>query len=831
MGFCAAGLLFLAGLALSPVPSRGAEPPSALTVNRSRLFDFYGKQRIDHGQLKEKPAWLMPFPGLDGGPGHFGNQTEDTWKKDAWNQMDGGSVQGGVMDLNGLRARTVCVRLGDAAAAFDPDTLTWPAAWRGAFVTHGSARFGFLEGVTPAGHRIPAAGGVAAGAGSFRYHGYYRHGERAVFSYERDGVEWLESAVDENGAVVVKREHKGTGPLTGLTRGGPAQWPQTFPTQGRPGDTRPYAFDELTPPARTPWNSLWHFGDHDFFPNGDAALCTMEGEVWIVSGIDRTLAHLQWRRHAAGLNQALGLRIVDGKICVLGRDQITRLHDLNGDGEADFHECLCNAYNSATGGHDYILGLQRDGEGRFIFASGPQGVLRTSTDMKSVEVLATGLRNPNGPGLGPKGEIAVAPQEGDWTPTSMVCEFLPDAKAPPHFGFGGPKPGPLGNVPPLAYLPRGEDNSSGGQCYVEGARWGVPAGSLIHFSWGMGTAFLVLRERIGDLAQGCVVPLPGNFRSGPHRGHFHPGDGQLYVTGMTGWITYTPDAGCFTRVRYTGDPVQVPHATEARGNGVLLHFAEPLDKAGAGDARRFFAQQWNYRYGARYGSDEYSVRTPEMPGHDPLEIKNVHLLPDGRSVFLEIPQLQPANLLHLHCDVPGLLTRDFFLTLHKLGPAFTGFPGYQVITKTTGPESLPPPPPAAIAPQPVKWEQGEAGRTVKIQTAAGLQYEQKELHAKAGERLSLTFENPDVMPHNWVLVTPGSVGRVGTLADALIAASDALVRHYVPDSPDILCHTRVLDPQKTTTIHFTAPAQPGQYPYLCTFPGHWAIMRGVLIVD
>ena len=359
----------------------------------------------------------------------------------------------------------------------------------------------------------------------------------------------------------------------------------------------------------------------------------------------------------------------------------------------------------------------------------------------------------------------------------------------------------------------------------------MPAGSLIHFLWGMGTAFLVLCERVGDLAQGCVVALPGNFRSGPHRGHFHPSDGQLYVTGMTGWISYTPDVGCFTRVRYTGGPVQVPHANEARDNGVLLHFAETLDNPAAGEARRFLAQQWNYRYGARYGSDEYSVRTLDLPGHDPLEIKSVHLLPDGRSVFVEIPQLQPAYLLHLHCDVPGLLTRDFFLTLHKLGPAFTGFPGYQVITKTMGPAPLLPPPPASTAPQSVKWEQGEAGRAVKIQTAAGLQYVRKELHTKAGERLPLTFENPDVIPHNWVLVGPGSVERVGTLADALIAAPDALVRHHVPDSPDILCHKRVLDPQKTTTIYFTASAHPGQYPYLCTFPGHWAIMRGVLIVD
>ena len=112
-----------------------------------------------------------------------------------------------------------------------------------------------------------------------------------------------------------------------------------------------------------------------------------------------------------------------------------------------------------------------------------------------------------------------------------------------------------------------------------------------------------------------------------------------------------------------------------------------------------------------------------------------------------------------------------------------------------------------------------------------MQFAQKELRAKTGERLSLIFENPDVLPHNWVLIAPDAIERVGALANNLIAAPDALARHYVPDNADILCHTRVLDPRKKTTIHFSAPAQAGRYPYACTFPGHWAVMRGVLIVE
>jgi azurin len=108
---------------------------------------------------------------------------------------------------------------------------------------------------------------------------------------------------------------------------------------------------------------------------------------------------------------------------------------------------------------------------------------------------------------------------------------------------------------------------------------------------------------------------------------------------------------------------------------------------------------------------------------------------------------------------------------------------------------------------------------------------QKELRAKAGQAVALTFENPDVMPHNWVLVRPGAEEKVGAVAALMVSMPDGADRHYVPDSPDVIAHTRLLDPGKSSTIYFTAPKEPGRYPYLCSFPGHAQLMRGVLIVE
>ncbi len=129
------------------------------------------------------------------------------------------------------------------------------------------------------------------------------------------------------------------------------------------------------------------------------------------------------------------------------------------------------------------------------------------------------------------------------------------------------------------------------------------------------------------------------------------------------------------------------------------------------------------------------------------------------------------------------------------------------------------------------WEQGDAGRSVTLQALPALKFDQTEILCRAGERLSLTLDNRDDMPHNWVLIAGGATGRIGALADEMVPSPDAFSRHYVPDSPDLLCHTRIVEARRRSTIHFNAPRQPGRYPYLCTLPGHWAVMRGVLIVE
>ena len=135
----------------------------------------------------------------------------------------------------------------------------------------------------------------------------------------------------------------------------------------------------------------------------------------------------------------------------------------------------------------------------------------------------------------------------------------------------------------------------------------------------------------------------------------NPKDGQLYVSGMTGWGSYTPLDGCFQRVRYTGEPAQLPVGFHAVENGVLVTFAQPRSTAKIAEdvSRSHFAQAWNYKYGPGYGSQELSPGHPGVPGHDPWAIRSAHVLDDGRTLFLELPDLQPVNQLHLRLNARG----------------------------------------------------------------------------------------------------------------------------------------------------------------------------------
>ena len=327
-----------------------------------------------------------------------------------------------------------------------------------------------------------------------------------------------------------------------------------------------------------------------------------------------------WRRYATGFHQPQGAEVVDGTVYVLDRNQITRLHDLDGDGEADFYENFNNDFLATHHFHEFTFDLDRDADGNFYFAKAARHALPAKVDHHGVimkldprgeklEVVCRGFRVPNGVAVGPGGEITTSDQEGHWIPSTPIVMCEPGG----YYGYawgGGLDPARAEDDydRPITYIPIGVDNSGGGQAWVPDERWGPFDGHLVHASFGRGKLFLVLMERVDGVLQGGAVALPLDFDTGLLRPAFRKKDGQLYVSGLYGWGTRKKAPGGFYRVRYEGGPLHMPSALQVSGGDVSITFTDPLDRASVEDLESYVVRRWNYRRSSRYGSDLVQAR-------------------------------------------------------------------------------------------------------------------------------------------------------------------------------------------------------------------------------
>ena len=124
-------------------------------------------------------------------------------------------------------------------------------------------------------------------------------------------------------------------------------------------------------------------------------------------------------------------------------------------------------------------------------------------------------------------------------------------------------------------------------------------------------------------------------------------------------------------------------------------------------------------------------------------------------------------------------------------------------------------------------------KTITIKTVVNeMQFDVTEFTVEAGEKVKIVFENTDFMQHNLLVIKPGTLEEVGLAADKMASSPDGADKDYVPEIPAVLQATILLNPDETTTLTFTAPEEPGSYPYVCTFPGHWRTMQGTMkVVD
>ncbi|MBC7922883.1 MAG: auracyanin family protein [Ferruginibacter sp.] len=619
-------------------------------------------------------------------------------------------------------------------------------------------------------------------------------------------------------------------------------------------------------------------GGMAFLPNDALAVATRHGEVWTITNPYMKNGSLpQYRLFAQGLHEALGLNYVGGELYVAQRPELTRLRDLDGDGEADEYRTVY-AWPLAGNYHEYAYGPVLDKEGNLVVTlnlgyttsavslSRWHGWMLKITPEGKPKPFATGMRSPAALALNGEGDLFYSENQGEWVGSGSIThvaegDFLGHPAGLRWAGLPGSpvqlRPADVPNtgepkfevakrVPglktPSVWFPQTilGISTSGILNYGDQGKMGPFEGQLFVGDQGQSKVMRVALEKVKGVYQGAVFPFREGFSSGILRLNWGS-DGSMFV-GMTsrGWGSTGPQPFGLQRLEWNGKTPFEIKTVKARPDGFELEFTAPVEEATARDAASYNLTGFIYKYHSAYGSATINqLRCP---------VKAIALSDDHTKVRLVVDSLREGYIHEIIAE--GIRSADRFALLHNYGyytlnripdgPKLAITNQNRVRNAVAEHHSRPPKPTTAsvaatspggnakhVTSQPPDWKNGP-DRTVAIAPVPGLKFDTEVITVKAGTKIKLTFQNTDDMLHNVVFTTPEAADFVGAQAATMGLNGQQL--DYVPPLHHVLSHTRLLQPGESDTIYFTAPDQPGDYQYVCTYPGHYLLMRGVLKV-
>jgi len=626
-----------------------------------------------------------------------------------------------------------------------------------------------------------------------------------------------------------------------------------------------------------PENVILEVGGMTFMPDDKLAVCTRHGEVWIISNPYMKNGMLpQYKLFAQGLHEALGLNYIKGDLYLTQRSELTRLRDLDHDGIADEYKTV---YSWPLSGnyHEYAYGPVLDKDGKMTVnlnvawigygesLSKWHGWTIKITEDGKMEPFLTGLRSPAGLGTNSEGDLFYAENQGDWvgsgsvtfmekgdfmgnpaglnwsdepgSPVKLHKKDIPDTDEP-KYEVAKRVPG---LKTPSVWFPHTilGVSTSGILNYSDAGKMGPFEGQMFVGDQGQSKIMRVYLEKVKGVYQGVVFPFREGFSSGILRMNWGS-DGGMFV-GMTarGWSATGGGLYGLQEMVWNGKTPFEMKTVKARPDGFEIEFTQPVNAKIAKDPSSWSLSTFTYMYHHVYGS-------PIINQNSRL-IKAIEISADRLKARLVIDSLKLGYIHEIRAE--GIRSTDSKALLHNFGyytlnripdgdklaitdanrvkpvemhhdmSAMKGMSGNKI--------AAPKPTAKRTIKQPADWTTGP-DKTIVIGTIPGLKFDQTVLTVKAGSKIKITFKNSDDMLHNFVITKPNTADSVGSRALRLGLKGESM--NFVPTSADVLFNTKLLHPKEMESIYFIAPTKPGQYPYVCTYPGHYLVMRGVLKV-
>lgn len=613
----------------------------------------------------------------------------------------------------------------------------------------------------------------------------------------------------------------------------------------------------LIEPVQIPDHIVLEVGGLAFDDQGRLGACTRRGEIWLID--DPISANPRYTRFAHGLHEPLGLAWKNGTFICAQRGELTKISDNDGDLKADQYQAICS-WELAGNYHEYSYGpvilpddnmlvtLNLGWVGRGASLSKWRGWMLQISPEGQVTPIATGMRSPAGFGLNINGDIFYTENQGDWvgsgrmthiekgtfaghpeglrwsnepgSPVGLQMNDIDDTRGLTLYEYAQENPAIKA---PSVWFPHTIMGISTSDMVVIPDDFGPFANQLLVGDQGHSKIMRVYQEKIEGVYQGICFPFREGFSSGVLRMRWAP-DQSLYV-GMTnrGWASTGKESYGIERLSWTGKTPFEMKSVNIQSDGFVVNFTQEVERSSASDPKSYQITDFTYKYHHLYGSPVINEET--------RNIEKVEVLQDNKTVRLYVEGLRPGYVNEIKAS--GIKNKTNQNLLHPIGyytinriPKMDRPDHHQPVETNSG-AIIDVQSPKRMIRMPVSWSNGP-DQIVTISTLPGMQFDSKEVVVKAGTKVKWILENPDDMMHNLVIVTPGSIDLVAQLAIDLGLRGQEM--GYIPNSDNVLFHTNLLAPQNSDVIYFVAPAEPGNYGYVCTFPGHALIMRGVLKV-